>query len=376
MHKKVKKMNILDKLHQPFVVNKIKDTNWEKGTSGPLIVELDTTEACDLACPGCVSEELMEAGRRFSSERLLEIGKELKDIGVKGVVLIGGGEPLAHPAIGKLMNYFGENDISIGITTNESFIKKYIDIIANYASWTRVSMDAATDEMFSKLRPTKGGGSKFDAIINNMRELAKIKKGKLGFSFLIRTEAEGVACNIHEIYDAAVLAKDIGCDYFEVKPSYQYRNNAVHSLVKHDITRMEEAKKEIERLEELVDDKFSIIKAITLDASLEGAQINQPKDYKMCPATELRTLVTPSGVYVCPYWRGKEQFKIGNAVITSFDDLWKSDVRTNIKNWLDASVHCPFHCLRHESNLEIYKIIDNVKNQKEIKYIKEFDRFI
>ena len=341
-----------------------------------MIVELDTTEACDLACPGCVSEELMEAGRRFSSERLLEIGKELKDIGVKGVVLIGGGEPLAHPAIGKLMNYFGENDISIGITTNESFIKKYIDIIANYASWTRVSMDAATDEMFSKLRPTKGGGSKFDAIINNMRELAKIKKGKLGFSFLIRTEAEGVACNIHEIYDAAVLAKDIGCDYFEVKPSYQYRNNAVHSLVKHDITRMEEAKKEIERLEELVDDKFSIIKAITLDASLEGAQINQPKDYKMCPATELRTLVTPSGVYVCPYWRGKEQFKIGNAVITSFDDLWKSDVRTNIKNWLDASVHCPFHCLRHESNLEIYKIIDNVKNQKEIKYIKEFDRFI
>ena len=376
MHKKVKTMNILDKLHQPFVVNKIKDTNWEKGTSGPLIVELDTTEACDLACPGCVSEELMEAGRRFSSERLLEIGKELKDIGVKGVVLIGGGEPLAHPAIGKLMNYFGENDISIGITTNGSFIKKYIDIIANYASWTRVSMDAATDEMFSKLRPTKGGGSKFDAIINNMRELAKIKKGKLGFSFLIRTEAEGVACNIHEIYDAAVLAKDIGCDYFEVKPSYQYRNNAVHSLVKHDITRMEEAKKEIERLEELVDDKFSIIKAITLDASLEGAQINQPKDYKMCPATELRTLVTPSGVYVCPYWRGKEQFKIGNAVITSFDDLWKSDVRTNIKNWLDASVHCPFHCLRHESNLEIYKIIDNVKNQKEIKYIKEFDRFI
>lgn len=378
MNKKVKKMNIIDKLHQPFVIDKIKNTNWDEGTDGPLIVELDTTEACDLACPGCVSEELMEAGRKFSSERLLALGKEFKEIGVKGVVLIGGGEPLAHPAIGELIKYFGENGISIGITTNGSFIKRYIDLIAMYASWTRVSMDAATDEMFSKLRPTKGGGSKFNSIIDNMKELAKVKKGKLGFSFLIRTEIEGpkVVSNIHEIYDAAVLAKEIGCDYFEVKPSYSYKNNAVHSLVKHDLKRMEEAKKEIERLEDLICDNFKIIKAITLDASLEGADFKQPKDYKICPVTELRTLVTPSGVYVCPYWRGKEQFKVGNAISTSMKELWKGKNRKKIQNWLDASKHCDFHCLRHESNLEVFKIIDDIKNSKEIKLIDEFDRFI
>lgn len=375
---KVKKMNIVDKLHQELVIKKIKETNWEVGTTGPLIVELDTTEACDLACPGCVSEELMEAGRKFSSDRLMEIGKELKDIGVKGVVLIGGGEPLAHPKIGDFMKYLGENDISIGITTNGSFIHKYMDIIAEYSSWTRISMDAATTEMFSKLRPTKGGGSKFDLIVNNMKKLAKVKKGKLGFSFLIRTEIEGIniPSNINEIYDAALLAKDIGCDYFEVKPSYQYRNNAVHSLVKHDKSKMDQARKEIERLEELVTDKFSIIKAITLDASLDGADYDQPKNYKMCPATELRTLITPSGVYVCPYWRGKEQYNVGSAITTSIKDIWASEKRKNIKNFLDASKHCPFHCLRHESNLEVYKLIEQVKNGSEIKTLQEFDRFI
>lgn len=378
MNKKVKKMNIIDKLHQSFVIEKIKYTDWNNGTTGPLIVELDTTEACDLACPGCVSEELMEAGRKFSSERLLTLGKEFKEIGVKGVVLIGGGEPLAHPAIEKLMNYFGENDISIGITTNGSFINKYMDTIAKYASWTRVSVDAATEDMFLKLRPTKGGGSKFNLIINNMRELAKIKKGKLGFSFLIRTEIEGerIVSNIHEIYDAAVLAKDIGCDYFEVKPSYQYRNNSVHSLVKHDIKRMEEAKIQIDKLEKLVDDNFSIIKAITLDASLEGADFDQPKEYKKCPATELRTLVTPSGVYVCPYWRGKDQYKVGNATTTSIKDLWNGEKRAKVQNWLDPSIHCSFHCLRHGTNLEVLKIVDDIKNNKKIEIIPEFDRFI
>jgi len=74
--KKVKKMNLIKKLNQDFVVNKIKETNWSKGTDGPLIVELDTTEACDMACPGCVSEEIMEAGRKFTTERLMEIGVE------------------------------------------------------------------------------------------------------------------------------------------------------------------------------------------------------------------------------------------------------------------------------------------------------------
>lgn len=376
--KKVQKMNIVKKLHQGFVIDKIKQTNWSKGTNSPLIVELDTTEACDLACPGCVSEEIMEAGRKFSSVRLMEMASELKSMDVKGVVLIGGGEPLSHPAIGKFIDFLGKNDISIGITTNGSFINKHLDVIAKYSSWTRISMDAATNEIFSKLRPKKGGGSKFDLIISNMKALAKVKKGKLGFSFLIRTEIEGfgVVSNIHEIYDAAVLAKEIGCDYFEVKPSYEYRNNAVHSLVKHNIDDMEKAKKEIERLEELVDSKFSIIKAITLDASLEGGQVDQPKKYTSCPSTELRTLVTPSGVYVCPYWRGKDQFNVGNATTTPLNVLWESDKRKKIQNTLNPSIDCSFHCLRHDTNLEVNKMIKDINNKNEITEIKEFDRFI
>lgn len=375
---KVKKMNIVKKLHQEFVIDKISSTNWEKGTEGPLIVELDTTEACDMACPGCVSEEIMEAGRKFSSARLMELAKEFKVMDVKGVVLIGGGEPLVHPRIGDFMSYLGKNDISIGITTNGSFIHRHMNIIAEYSSWTRISMDAATNETFQALRPTKGGGSKFDLIVDSMRKLAKIKKGKLGYSFLIRTEVEDerVVCNIDEIYDAAVLAKDIGCDYFEVKPSYSYKNNSVHSLVKHDIKKMNQAKKEIERLENLVSDNFAIIKAITLDASLNGAEIDQPKDYKKCPSTELRTLITPSGVYVCPYWRGKDQYNIGSAINTPISELWKSKRRENVQNFLDPSIHCSFHCLRHDTNLEVFSMINNIKNGKKIKSFDEFDRFI
>ncbi len=215
------KMNIIRKLKQKFVVNQLQNEKWK---CNPLVVELDTTEVCNFACPGCISEDLVSNSTSFSRERLMNLAQELYDLGVKAVILIGGGEPLAHPAVGELIKFFGTHDIKIGITTNGYFIPKYLNEIAEYASWTRVSMDAATSETFGKLRPTKDGKSTFNHIIEGMKNLAKIKRGNLGFSFLIRTEADGfgIQSNISEIYDAAVLAKQIGCDYIEIKPSYNY----------------------------------------------------------------------------------------------------------------------------------------------------------
>ncbi len=375
----IKKMDIVSKLRQDFVFEKIKKTNWSKGTNAPLIVELDPTAVCDLACPGCISEDIIATNNSFSSNRLLEIGRELKDMDVKGVIFIGGGEPLAHPAFGDLIRYFGLNDISSGITTNGTFINRYLNEIAEYSSWTRVSIDASSEEIFSILRPTKGGKSKFSIIIENMRKLAKIKVGKLGYSFLVRSEAEGdgMISNIHEIYSAAVLAKDIGCDYFEVKPSYNYKNDVAHSLVKHSPERMQELRQEMEKLDDLVDESFSVTKAITLDSSIDGVRKHQVKKYTTCPTTELRTLITPLGTYVCPYWRGKENFMVGDAKTTNFKELWNSFERRSIQSWLDPSKHCSqIHCLRDESNVEILNLINDIKNNKQIDVLDEYDRFI
>ena len=173
--------------------------------------------------------------------------------------------------------------LKYGIVSNGSLIHKHIDQIRN-ANWSfiSISLDAATEETFSILRPTKGGKSKFPKIINNMRMLAETKKGTLGFSYLIQTEADGptVVSNIHEIYDAAVLAKDIGCDYFEVKPTYQWRDGVDHALMKHDQKLMDEAKVQVAALEELEDEKFKIFRAITLEYSLNGSDLEQKKEYR------------------------------------------------------------------------------------------------
>lgn len=372
------KMNIITKLSQGFVLNKIRKTDWTQGSANPLVVELDPTEACDMACPGCVSEDIVANKGRFSNDRLLSLGVELKDAGVKALILIGGGEPLMHPVIGEFMRYLGEHDVHLGITTNGTLIDRYLDIIAEFSKWTRISMDAATEETFNRLRPPRNGEFKFRHVLDNMMKLAKVKKGKMGFSFLIRTEADGfgIQSNIKEIYDAALLARDIGCDYFEVKPSYMYAGGIDHALVVHSQKRMQEARKEIDRLNALMTDSFKIMKAINLEDSLNGVKNIQAKDYARCPVSELRTLICPSGVFICPYWRGKEKFRIGDVTNMSFDEMWKGKRRKDVMQFVDPSEKCTFHCLRHESNMEILRIIKNMKDGMDVNSVDEYDRFI
>lgn len=373
-------MNLRSKLYQKDVLNKISQTDWQAGNSAPFVVELDPTAACDLACPGCISEDLIALGNRFTDDRLLALGQELIDCGVKAVILIGGGEPLAHKKAGELIELFGKNDVHVGITTNGSFIDRYIGPISEYSKWTRVSMDAATEEMFSVLRPTKGRGAKnkFEKIIGNIRLLAKSKKGKLGYSFLIQTAADGpgVASNISEIYSAALLARELGCDYFEVKPSYQFRNGIDHALMKHALDQMQLAAKEVARLDELETANFKIVYAINLKYSLEGVEAAQPKDYKACPSTHLRTTVTPTGVFVCPYWRGKQHMQVGDVVHQSFLEVWDGSMRKEVMGRLDVSKDCGFHCLRHETNVTAIDIKRQLSAGINVAPVEEFDRFI
>jgi len=374
-----KTMNLTKKLKQKFVIDKLRETEWNEMNSGPLVIELDPTAVCDLACPGCISEDLVSIGNSFSREKLMEMGQDFIDCGVKAVILIGGGEPLAHPQTGALINLLGKNDIHIGITTNGSFIHRFLEPIAQYSKWTRVSMDAGSDGIFKILRPTKGGKSKFGKIVNNMRDLAKIKKGKLGFSYLIQTEADGpgIESNCHEIYDAAVLAKDIGCDYFEVKPTYQFRDDAVHKLMKHDPSLMEKAKNEIARLDDLETNDFKILTAINLKYSLDGINVKQPKSYNICPSTHLRTTIAPSGAFICPYWRGKDAYNIGDLNKMTFKEMWHGSRRKEVMDRTNIAVDCKeIHCLRHPTNNTCIdfkkKLIDGI----EISTIDEFDRFI
>ncbi len=316
---------------------------------GPWAIELDPTTACNLACHDCISANLLNQGG-FERQRLKDLAREFYEMGVRAVVLIGGGEPMAHPEFGTIVDYFYEVGIHVGVTTNGTLMDRHIERMAEKTKWLRVSVDAGSDEMFREFRPAPNGRSMFPAVIENMRALGRVKTGKLGYSFLVlsKTDADGTVLrsNVSDIVPAATLACEIGCDYFEVKPSF----DMMHFLVDHSQTVYEVVREQLLAIQHLESDRFKIISPYTLGEALDGAA-TQHKPYTRCLVSELRTVVTPSGVYVCPYHRGNMNMRLGDANKQSMPFIWDSDKRKSVMKRVNPSIHCTFHCIRHRSNL-------------------------
>lgn len=346
----IDRLDLIAKLYQPAIFPEVVRVAGGARSASPIVVDLDPTTFCDLACPECISGKLLNQGR-FSAERLEALAGELATMGVKAVILIGGGEPLAHRGTRTVIRTLGEAGIAIGVVTNGTMIKQNLPGLAGYASWIRVSVDAATSDTYRLFRPDRKGRSVFDRVIANMRLFAEVKTGALGYSFLVmsREEADGtVVSNHHEVFHAAELAKDIGCDYFEVKAMFDEQ----HHIVGITEEMRDSIDTQIEKARHLEGENFQIINSSTITAVQAREGPIQAKEYRTCRVTELRTLVTPSGVYVCPYHRGNPAARLGDAVTESLADIWRKSDRSIV----DPSRDCSFHCARHRSNLELDKI--------------------
>jgi MoaA/NifB/PqqE/SkfB family radical SAM enzyme len=369
---KAKALEVHNKLAQESVIDFLSGVDWASSSKAPFVVEFDPTSNCNLACPDCISGSLLNQGE-IESSQVRRVVQEMIDCGVRAVILIGGGEPMMHRDTGWILNTLGEAGVKIGITTNGLYLKQHLDSLSKYVDWVRVSMDAGTPETFGRLRPSKTGKSLFNLAVENMRRYAAVKRGRLGYSFMIfergdfgfsadNSEARAIVedryrhitTNVFEIYTAAKLAKDIGCDYFEVKPMYDVNHFTV--MQREEIARVVD--EQILLAKSLESDTFQVFEALKLRASLRGDSNLEPKQYTRCAVAQMRTLVTSSGVYVCPYFRGVDHKKIGDVNSTGFKEMWHGETRQRVMSKLNPSVDCPMHCIRNESNLTIESWIE------------------
>jgi MoaA/NifB/PqqE/SkfB family radical SAM enzyme len=339
-------LDLVGKLYQPALWPKVFAAAQGSTPDAPVVVDLDPTTFCDLACPECISGKLLNQGR-FTPERLSELADEIVGMGIDAVILIGGGEPLAHKGTRRVLRSLGEGGVAIGVVTNGTLIKQNLDELSRYASYVRVSVDAATAETFGRFRPNRQGRSVFGKVIGNMRELAARRNGALGYSFLVMTRPDGTG-NHHEVLAAAQLAKDIGCDYFEVKAMFDEQHHIVGMA--QDV--LESVERQLKSAGELEDENFRIIDSSTITSLRAGMGRDQPKEYDRCKVSALRTLITPSGVYICPYHRGNPKARLGDAVTQPLPLIWRDADRGVV----DPRTDCTFHCARHVSNLELDKI--------------------
>jgi len=144
--------------------------NWsKKGYLVPPILILSVTNECNLNCPGCYNKSFHQAdGKELSDEKLWQITREAKELGVSFFV-IAGGEPFLRPVLMDIMKAYPE--IIFLVFTNGTLIDERL--ITNFKKHKNVVPMISLEGNQEETDERRGDGT-FDQLQQTLIQMEKI----------------------------------------------------------------------------------------------------------------------------------------------------------------------------------------------------------
>jgi len=401
---KHKEHDFSSKLRQSSVIESLKKyIAWQRnaGTTSaghaipnlaPISINLDLTSACNFSCPHCVDSKIINTGKYLDIEDVKRSLDTLKSRGLLSVILLGGGEPTLHKDIGEIVKYIKKTGLQLGIVTNGSRLGRVANVAAllDKHDWIRVSLDAASQETFVKLHRPKTNVT-FNEILNNAREVKMHNPNiSLGYSFVIMWEGlylngQALYPNIHEMAEAVRLARTYRFDYISFKPCLIRLPESQKETLLDSVDRereqriIEHIKNNFSDAKRAADNKIKVLESVNLRAMMDNKVHELKIQPKICHLQFFNTVVTPSGIFHCPAFRGVEKAKIaesnGYAGKERFDQTLQN--LTHSISVFNAEKECNVvGCFYHHVNWWVEKFIHSDKSVEEIEEIEDDDFFL
>ncbi|MBI2441964.1 MAG: radical SAM protein [Lentisphaerae bacterium] len=299
----------------------------------PITCEIDPSNLCNHQCIWCMYEDFKrEKPQLIPKETLLRLVKELGGGGVKSLIFTGGGEPLTHPDCLLAMSLAKDIGMKVGLVTNGGLLNKEIDeSIVDICAFIRISLDAATKKKHAELhKPNEAAIDNFQNIVSNIKYIAELKRRAskvtptVGMAYLAHPK------NYMEIYDAAVLAKEVGCDYIQIRPAYLPGQTVSPHIRKETQDLMIKAL-------HLDDERFNVIPILHRFDEMSGLE----RGYSACLANALVGIIAADcEVYCCCQLKGNPAFSMGSIKNMSFWDVWNGSKRKEVIRRIDLA-KCP-----------------------------------
>lgn len=177
------------------------------GEHKPITADIFLTNYCNNKCPYCTYGrwKLPNGTKAMKYEEFITYTARLREIGVKGFILTGGGEPTICPDFQKITSWLEEQGLHYGINTN------FNNLVYFKPDYLKVSLDGYDEDSYEKSR----GVRRYGKVIENIRAYAEWKKKhspntSLGVQWMA-TDVEGV----QKFYEAN---KGLDVDYFSFRP--------------------------------------------------------------------------------------------------------------------------------------------------------------
>jgi len=216
----------------------------------PRVVEISWQDRCNIDCFFCSTSEIRAGNFELSRERLEALFDEMQELGVRGVRLMGGGEPLFRKDAAELIRAIGARGLRItDVTTNGVLLTEPV-VRALYETGCDeicVSLNAGDARSYGAMMQT--APKNFDRVVENVRRAAAIKR-ETGAGTLVKVQFLVYKENFRQLPDMYRLFRETGADRFWLNGLYPVRPMPMMSDA--DVDEMLRAYEEV-----LADDYFA-----------------------------------------------------------------------------------------------------------------------
>ncbi len=370
------------KLRQPAVLPLVLDyVNWRRGVRraeaagetppvapriAPISINLDLTTACNYRCDHCIDWDILNTKNNHDEQVLRDSLREMRDRGLRSVIIIGGGEPTVYPGFVGMVRYMKDLGLQIAVVTNGSGGKKIHEVAdcLDERDWVRLSLDSGTNDTFIRMHKPINKSITLESLCEWVPKTKLVNpKFRYGFSFIIvwkgaMRDDVNIVENFHEMVTATKLARDHQFDYISLKPFL------VRSETGSEVMDPEKAQYELaamtKRIRGLVDecktyatDTFQVLESTNLRVLEAGNWRDFTHQPHMCHMQALRQVLTPTGLYNCPAYRGVDRARIAGKEAFQ-DDGTANATNESLSGQLatfDAQAECAeVTCLYHDVN--------------------------
>jgi molybdenum cofactor biosynthesis enzyme MoaA len=189
----------------------------------PRVVEISWQDRCNIDCFFCSTSEIRAGNFELSGERLEALFDEMQAMGVKGVRLMGGGEPLFRKDAAALIRAIGARGLRItDVTTNGVLLTEPV-VRALYETGCDeicVSLNAGDARSYGAMMQTTP--KNFDRVVENVRRAAALKRS-MGADTLLKVQFLVYKENFRQLPDMYRLFRETGADRFWLNGLYPVR---------------------------------------------------------------------------------------------------------------------------------------------------------
>jgi len=266
--------------------------------------------------------------RKIPYEKCIEILEDCKEMGVKAIQFTGGGEPTTHKDHPKIFQKVIDLGMDLALITNGAILKPSVIETLVHAKWVRISVDAGTPEMYSKIRKIKK--EKFNSTLKNISKLVEAKASSTDTDLLVGVGYVVDQNNFGEIYKFAKIASELGVDNIRIgaiftSEGFEYHRGH-HAAVVEQVQRIKD---------DFQSDTFTIFDAFN---DRIDDLVHESPDYDNCGYMHFDTYIGGDlKVYSCCNNAYSKHGEMGSIEDQSFKEFWMSDEKVNAYNSLKAT---------------------------------------